>query len=190
MIKELIVVEGKNDAAAVQRAFPNADVMITHGWGLSAAQVRALQKANSRRGIIIFTDPDHAGENIRRRLSRLLPGCRHAFISRDRAIKNGKVGVEAASVEDIAKALNRIRTEGEGNSTFGFSDLYINNLTGTAQAASRRRHLGKLLSIGYGNSKQFLWRLNALGITREEFNRALKKMEDEHDECIKAQRNK
>ncbi|HBI55843.1 MAG TPA: RNAse M5, partial [Firmicutes bacterium] len=46
MIKELIVVEGKNDAEVVRRAFPQADIMITHGWGVSQSQILALQTAN------------------------------------------------------------------------------------------------------------------------------------------------
>lgn len=183
MIKELIVVEGKNDAEAVRRAFPGADVMITHGWGLSTTQIEALQTANKRRGVIIFTDPDHAGEAIRRRLSNLLPGCRHAFLVNKRAKKNGKTGVEAASVEDIIQALDVVRTEGAGSDTFQLSDLIAHGLSGSSQAAAKRRRLGVLLSIGYGNSKHFLWRLNALGVSRKEFDRALSQMEGEPNGC-------
>jgi ribonuclease M5 len=179
MIKELIVVEGKNDAEVVRRAFPDADVIITHGWGLSSAKITALQKANRRRGVIIFTDPDYVGEQIRRRLSRLLPGCRHAFIPQDRAVKNGKVGVEAASVEEVFQALVQVRSQGEAGSNFQFQDLRANGLTGTADAALRRKLLGARLAIGYGNSKNFLWRLNAFGITRAEFFQQLEQMEAE-----------
>lgn len=68
MVKELIVVEGKKDAEIVLRAFPTADVMITHGWGLTKAQGAALKTAHHRRGVIVLTDPDWAGEQIRRRL--------------------------------------------------------------------------------------------------------------------------
>ncbi|MDD2281770.1 MAG: ribonuclease M5 [Eubacteriales bacterium] len=179
MIKELIVVEGKNDAEVVRRAFPQADIMITHGWGLSQSHILALQTANRRRGVIIFTDPDHAGERIRRRLSGLLPGCRHAFVPRERAVNKGKVGVEAASIEDIKAALARVRTEGPAGRTFDQQDLIQGGLTGIPQAAARRKRLGNLLAIGYGNSKNFLWRLNALGITRTEFEQALKQLEAE-----------
>ncbi|MDD4079536.1 MAG: ribonuclease M5 [Eubacteriales bacterium] len=189
MIKELIVVEGKNDAAVVRRAFPQADIMITHGWGLSHSQIEALQTANRRRGVIVFTDPDHAGERIRRRLSDLLPGCRHAFVPRERAIYKGKVGVEAASVQDIQAALGRVRTGGQAGTTFDQQDLIQGGLTGTHQAAARRKRLGALLAIGYGNSKNFLWRLNALGITRSEFEQAMEQMEAELNGCDQTQRN-
>ena len=119
MIKELIVVEGKKDAEIVKRAFPQADVLITHGWGLTQAQIEALKTAQRRRGVIVLTDPDRAGEMIRRRLSRLLPGCGHAFIPRNKAIKDGKVGVEAARVEDVYHSL-QVRSEGAPRGEFGW----------------------------------------------------------------------
>lgn len=189
MFKELIVVEGKNDASAVHKAFPQADVMITHGWGLTSAQIQALQTANQRRGVIILTDPDHAGEMIRRRLSALLPGCRHAFIPREKAIKNGKIGVEAASAEDLSQALALVRSQEPRSPVFNFQDLTVNGLSGSPDAEKRRKCLGAMLSIGYANSKTFLWRLNALGVTRAEFNQALLQMEAELNGCNEAKRD-
>ena len=183
MVKELIVVEGKNDAEKVKRAFPQADVMITHGWGLTKAQIEALQTAHQRRGGIIFTDPDRAGEMIRRRLSALLPGCRHAFIPRSKATKAGKVGVEAARVEDVYQSILRVRSFGQAADKFQMEDLVAHGLSGNPDAANKRRLLGAKLSIGYGNSKNFLMRLNALGVTQAEFLLALEEMEAELDGC-------
>ena len=180
-MKELIVVEGVKDAQAVKRAFPEADVFITHGWGLSQKDIELLQEANRRRGVIIFTDPDRAGETIRRRLNALLPGCRHAFIPRSKAYKKGKVGVEAAASEDVRNALARVRTPGHQDRVFGMEDLLAHGLCGLPGAAARRRRLGEILSIGYGNSKNFLWRLNSFGISRAEFRRALEQMEAERN---------
>lgn len=179
MIKELIVVEGKNDAEAVRRVFPGADVMITQGWGLTNAQLAALAVANRRRGVIIFTDPDPAGERIRRRLAHLLPGSRHAFLPREKASAKGKVGVEAALPSDIQAALQAVRTQGQSSDTFALEDLLQGGLCGAPMAALRRKRLAALLSIGYANSKNFLWRLNALGITRAEFAKALAQLEEE-----------
>lgn len=183
MIKELIVVEGKNDAAAVCRAFPGADILITQGWGLTPGQAEALKRAHRSRGVIIFTDPDRAGERIRRRLAALLPGCRHAFIPRERATDKGKIGVEAAAPADIAAALARAHTQGPRLIVFSAEDLRRAGLSGGPLAAVRRKRLGDLLAIGYGNSKNFLWRLNALGIRREEYFQALAEMEAEDSGC-------
>lgn len=189
-MKELIVVEGKKDAEAVRRAFPGADIMITHGWGLTAGQIEALQTAERRRGVIIFTDPDYAGEQIRRRLAALLPNCRHAFIPRNQATSKGKVGVEAAAIPAIQQALKQARRGRRAGTTFGMQDLIRGGLTGTPQAAIRREKLGRLLAIGYGNSKNFLWRLNALGIARSEFDAALEQMEAELNGCDETKGNR
>lgn len=177
----MIVVEGKNDAEAVHRALPQVDILITHGWGLKKSQIEALKKANQRRGVIIFTDPDRVGAAIRQRLARLLPGCRHAFLPREQGQRDGKVGVEVAQSQDILNALAKVRTEGKPTATFSWQDMLQRGLTGTALAATRREKLGTLLAIGYGNSKNFLWRLNAFGVTEEEFEAAFARMEAEID---------
>jgi ribonuclease M5 len=179
MPKEVIVVEGIRDAQAVRRAFPTADVLITHGWGLSREQLELLRTAQSRRGVIILTDPDHAGEQIRRRLDKELPGCRHAFVSRGDATGQGRVGVEKASPQAIKEAIEGVREKREWHQPlFTIQDLSEHNLSGGPAAARRRHLLGKTLKIGYANGKGFIRRLNTLGVTREEFLDALKKLED------------
>ncbi|MTI96818.1 MAG: ribonuclease M5 [Firmicutes bacterium] len=188
MIKELIVVEGKKDAAAVRRAFPEADVLVTNGWGLTKRQIAAIRTAHARRGVIIFTDPDHAGEQIRRRLQKMLPGCRHAFVPGIVA-SDGKVGVEKADAETIRKALEKVRSSGSIRNGFEMSDLLKAGLVGTPDAAKRRRRLGELLAVGYGNSKNFLWRLNALGVSRTEFEAAVQKLEAKSDGYYEARKH-
>ncbi len=51
-------------------------------------------------------------------------------------------------------------------------------LMGQADSALRRDKLGAELGIGYSNGKQFLYRLNHYGITRDEFNQALRRIEE------------
>lgn len=41
-------------------------------------------------------------------------------------------------------------------------------------SSDKRDKLGRILGIGYGNSKQFLNRLNNYGVTRKEFDEALR----------------
>ena len=71
LIKEVIIVEGRDDIDAVQKAV-NADIIATHGYGISAATLERIRHAYQTRGIIILTDPDHAGSRIRKRLTELL----------------------------------------------------------------------------------------------------------------------
>ncbi len=175
MIKEVIVVEGRDDAIAVKRAV-DAEIIITHGYGLSKQTLKRIEFANERKGVILFTDPDHAGEEIRKKISSKIKGCKHAFLPREEAKKNGDIGIENASPENIRAALEKVRTEMSViTNEFTKADLIKNDLMGSEQAGYRRDQMGKLLGIGYANGKQFLNRLNNYGITRDEFEDSLRK---------------
>ncbi len=177
LINEFIVVEGKRDAEAVLRAL-EANCIITFGYTLPPPVVERIRRGQKQRGVIILTDPDHAGERIRRRINKLVPGCKHAFIAREEAMADNDIGVERASPEVIRHALSKVRTEQATPYTeFCLQDLLASGLAGQASAAEKRNFVGKVLGIGYANAKQFLQRLNVYGVTREEFVRALTELE-------------
>ena len=64
VIKEVILVEGRDDTAAIKRAV-NAQTIETHGYGIRKETWALLEKADREKGLIIFTDPDFAGNQIR-----------------------------------------------------------------------------------------------------------------------------
>ncbi|MBS3994517.1 MAG: ribonuclease M5 [Alkaliphilus sp.] len=176
MIKEVIVVEGRDDAIAIKRAV-DAEIIITNGYRITEEMIRRIKFAQERKGVIVFTDPDHAGERIRKKIADRVKGCKHAFLPREEATKNGDVGIENASANNIRIALEKVRTEDLlQRNTFEKSDLLKNDLVGMDGSSDRRDRLGRLLGIGYANSKQFLIRLNNYGVTREEFQNALGKI--------------
>ncbi len=175
-IKEVIVVEGRDDVTAVKRAV-DAELITTHGFGIREETFLLIEEAQKKCGVIIFTDPDHAGDKIRERLSKRIGGCKHAFLPREEATKRGNIGIENATPESIVAALSKVRTLVEESSDeFSKHDLIRNDLVGQAEASVRRDKLGKILGIGYANAKQFLRRLNHYGITREEFDNAVKQL--------------
>lgn len=175
-IKEAIVVEGRDDTAAVLRAV-NAVTIETHGFGMPDAIWPVIERAYKGCGIIVFTDPDYAGEKIRRKVTERFPLCRQAFLPKGKALKKGNIGVENAAPEDIQEALEKARcTDAAGGPVFTAEDLTAAGLLGSADAKSRREKLGNLLSIGYGNSKTFLKKLNQLGVTKEEFYNKVKEL--------------
>ena len=61
LIKEVIVVEGKDDIAAVKKAV-NAEMIATGGFGINAKVIARIKEAQKRKGVIVLTDPDFAGE--------------------------------------------------------------------------------------------------------------------------------
>ncbi|SFJ87664.1 ribonuclease M5 [Paenibacillus sp. UNC496MF] len=182
MIKEIIVVEGKDDSVAVKRAV-EAETIETGGSAIGEAVLRRIELAQQRRGVIIFTDPDHAGERIRKIVARRVPGCKHAFLPQEQALYKGDIGVENASPEAIRHALANLRTEaadGEGGlAEVTMEDLMQAGLLVHPQASERRLKMGNLLGIGYANGKQFYKRCSTFRITRDEFLRALQAMESE-----------
>ncbi len=176
-IKEVIVVEGKDDEAAVKSAV-DAEIIITHGFGISSSTMKRIKVAQKRCGVIIFTDPDHAGEQIRSRIDRQVKGCMHAFLPREDATKNGDIGIENATPQSIINALSKVHTmvdisDKEYVQIFSNADLIRHGLIGSAGASDNRAKVGAILGIGYANAKQFLRRLNHYGITRDEFNHAI-----------------
>ena len=178
MIKEVIVVEGESDRAAIQRAGLEADVILTEGFNLSPKCLKDIEGAMQHRGIIILTDPDSAGEQIRRFLSVRFPEAKHAFVPKIEATANGDVGIEQASPEAIREALSKARSEEfQPVENFFMSDLIRNELNGSPNSAKRRDLFGRILGLGHTNAKQFLRRLNRYGISKKEFENALKEVD-------------
>lgn len=81
IVKEVIVVEGRDDIDAVQKAV-KADIIATHGYGISKATIERIRSAYEKRGIIILTDPDRAGQKIRQKLTEMFPNALQAHISK------------------------------------------------------------------------------------------------------------
>lgn len=177
MIKEVIVVEGKDDIVAVKAAI-DAEVIATGGFGYKRELVRVLENISKRRGIIILTDPDYAGEQIRKDISKNIKNCKHAFLPQNNAIREGDIGVENASPEDIRIAISKARPlKTEKVEEFSQNELLTLGFIGGKDSKVKREELGRILGIGYSNSKQLVNRLNNFGIKRIEFEKAVERIE-------------
>ena len=180
-ISRAIIVEGKDDVDAVSRA---ADALIipTHGFGIRESTWEVMETAYREIGVIILTDPDHAGEAIRRRLTERFPDAVQCYMAREDAEKADDIGIENARPEDIKaaleKALSLHRTStGESpdcNNRAGeyrevtMSDLARLGLSGTSGASLLRNEAAKELGIGYCNAGMFIKRLRGFRIGYEE----------------------
>ena len=187
-IKEIIVVEGKCDTVAINRAL-DADTIETNGSAVNRPTLEAIKHAQETRGVIVFTDPDVPGERIRKIVNQHVPGCKHAFISKAEAFggRNQSLGIEHASPETIRNALEHVYTEYEGpEETIPQQVLIQAGLIGGKQAKSRRQRLGEILRIGYTNGKQLYKRLNMFQITPETFEAAMTNIikEEQHGKDI------
>lgn len=175
-IKEAIIVEGRDDTTAIRRAV-DAVTIETHGFGMPDHIWPVIEKAYQEKGIIVFTDPDYAGEKIRRKIVEKFPKCKQAFLPKGKALKKGNVGVENAKPEDIIEALDKAHcTQTKNEELYTQEDLFTWGLIGMPDSKEKREKLGNLLSIGYGNSKTFLKKLNQFQIPREEFEEKIKEL--------------
>lgn len=78
-INEVIVVEGRDDTCAVKRAV-NAETIETHGYGITAATWKLIDKAYSTCGIIVIYGSRQRGERIRKRIMEKYPDAKEAFL--------------------------------------------------------------------------------------------------------------
>ncbi len=184
-IKEIIVVEGRDDTKRIQLAV-NADTIETNGSAIDEATLIEIEHAQQKRGVIVFTDPDAPGEKIRKIISRRVPGIKHAFLSQEEARPNkkGSLGIEHASIETIQAALDGLYSEQVGESpTIDRKFLLREGLMGGPNAKQLRIKLGDALRIGYTNGKQLEKRLNMFGISQDTVEKTLKdiRKEEAHD---------
>ncbi|KGR76561.1 ribonuclease M5 [Ureibacillus manganicus] len=181
-IKEIIVVEGKDDTTAIKRAV-KADTIETNGSAISKDTIKRILHAQEKRGVIVFTDPDYPGRRIRAIIEQHVPGVKHAFLSKDKTIaKNGKgLGIEHARDEDIREALRNVYTPSVGlqPEVITLEDLMMARLIGHAKSKNRRNRLGELLNIGMTNGKQLHKRLLIFQITVEQFADAVRQLDQE-----------
>ena len=177
-IRETVIVEGRDDTINLKKAV-DCFTIETHGFGIRRETWDAIEKAYRERGIIIFTDPDHSGEEIRRKLTEAFPDAGQAYIARSDALKKGDIGVENAEseviVEALQKAISHMKkpTVQQEESDITMQDLKEPGLSGGSGSRELREMAGKYLGIGYANAKGFLTKLKGFGIKREELNEAV-----------------
>jgi len=115
-------------------------------------------------------------------IEKNIPTAKHAYISNKKAVDSkGKIGIEAASKEDIIKALENYYTpmiEVKNDIT---NDLLLElGLVGGNTSKILREELCERLNIGYTNAKQLLNKLNMYNISRERLLDEMNKINKGH----------
>ena len=172
-IKEVIVVEGKNDTNKL-KSFLECDTIETQGTHLSKKVLETLKEVNDKRGLIVFTDPDYPGEYIRKRINEAIPNVKNAFILKQKAKTTKKVGVEHASKEDILESLNHLLTYSKELDISLTYDEYMDlGFVGLENSALLREKVGEILFLGKCNAKTLYKRINMLGLDKEQIEKVI-----------------
>lgn len=178
-IDEVLVVEGKMDKQLLEQ-YIDGDIITTNGSAISDETISLLKELSKTRRIIVFTDPDFPGKQIRNKIDSEVE-CIHCFIEKEKAIKGKKVGVAETNINDLLEVLKEkiVKSDyNKGNLTI--NDLNDLGLNGRNNSSYLRDELSKKLHIDHCNAKMMVKRLNMLGITKEQLKEI---MEGLYENC-------
>lgn len=177
-INEVLVVEGKSDTQHLKQWF-DVDTIETNGSEISDETISLIKKVNQSRDVIVLLDPDHSGEQIRKKIMAEIPTAKHAFISKKEGqpLKKGSLGIEHASYQAIKKALSQVMVPSNKKapeSLISNAVLRECMLIGYPNSKYLRQRVGEKLKIGYTNGKQLQKRLAMFQITEEQLIQTMK----------------
>ena len=183
-----IIVEGKYDKIKID-SVADATVITTDGFALfkKTEKTALLRRLASECGVIVLTDPDGGGTQIRSFLSDILPKEKtyHLYIPRiagkekrkDKPSRSGTLGVEGMEAELLYKLLSPFAGKAEIKRRGGVDKrrLYLDGLSGVEDAAEKRRLLCLALSLPSDlTANALLCAINLL-YTEEEYAEILEK---------------
>ena len=195
-IKEAILVEGRYDKNTLSQIV-DAPILETGGFGIfkDKKQMALLRQVAEKRGLIVFTDADGAGFVIRNHVKSAIPGkfLKHAYTPdifgkerrKDKAGKEGKLGVEGMKPEIILEALRKAGATIEGEAvpehqSITKQDMMELGLSGGADASSKRLALLKKLDLPEHMSANALLQALNLLYTLEELTTIVENLEKHH----------
>ncbi len=191
----VLVVEGKYDAARLAR-LTDAMILLTDGFAIFSdkKRQRLLKELAAKNGLLLLTDSDKAGFQIRTYITNLV-GAEHvaqAYVpalpgkERRKALpgKEGLLGVEGVPDELVRQSLLDALGPEAGQTAppaagrpITYSDLYDWGLSGTAGAAERKYRLLAALGLPPRLSKKEMLEVFNRLYTFEQLDELLKTAE-------------
>lgn len=159
-IKEAIVVEGNYDKIKLSQLV-DTTIIVTDGFMIfkNKAMMNMIGTLADKCGVIVFTDSDRAGFQIRNYIKNSLHGknVKHAYIPdvkgkekrKDKPSKEGFLGVEGISDEVILDALKDCVTPVDEKIARKItkSDLCVAGLSGSPDSHTKRSMLLRKLNL-------------------------------------------
>jgi len=193
-----IIVEGKYDKNTLLQIV-DAPVITTGGFALfnSREKQAFIKRLADERGVIVLTDSDAGGDQIRRHLSSVLPKDKiyNVYIPRIEGkekrkkapSKSGTLGVEGMDRATIERILSPFRaSDGVLNKTAVSErkmitklDFFEAGLSGGASASEKRRALARYFSLPETLTAGALLEALNLLVGKEEYERALRELGSE-----------
>lgn len=161
-IEKAVVVEGKYDKIKLESIL-SAEIITTDGFGIfkDKEKLNLIRKIADKKGIVILTDSDSAGQMIRTYLCKYIEPSKiaHAYIPeilgkekrKQKPSAEGTLGVEGVKTEVLISALERAGVFGETVKKpprkVTKADLYNYGYSGALNSSEKRRQLLKKLEL-------------------------------------------
>lgn len=182
-IKEAVIVEGRYDKLKLSNILDTL-IIETNGFGIykNKDKLEFIKRLAEERGIIIITDSDHSGFQIRNFISAGIPKeqIKHIYIPdvygkekrKNQPSKEGKIGVEGMDDKLLKKLFENADidfTQANKEDPVKACHLYELGITGVANAAENKKKLLKALSLPeFLSTKALLSYINS-SMTKDEF---------------------
>lgn len=182
-IREAVIVEGRYDKLKLSNILDTL-IIETQGFGIfkNKEKLAFIKKLADERGVIILTDSDHSGFQIRNYVSKTLPDgtYKHIYIPdiygkekrKSAPSKEGKLGVEGMSEKLLTELFKKAQvsvTASDNPDPVTTYDLYELGLSGGVNSKEKRKALYKELSLPeFLSTSSLLSYINST-MTRDEF---------------------
>ena len=194
-IKLPIIVEGRYDKSTLSSIF-DAKIITTEGFGIfnSKEKKALIKKLSEHSGVILLTDSDAGGKQIRSFLSGFLPKEKlyHVYIPKiagkearkKSPSRSGLLGVEGMGRDVLEKALEpfidrEVRKKNDDTvpkKTVTKLDFFTDGLSGSDCASERRSALAAHFDLPGDMSANALLQAINLAFDYEEYKKAVKEL--------------
>lgn len=189
-IKEAVIVEGKYDKIKLSNILDTL-IIETNGFAIykDKEKLNFIKRLANERGIVLLTDSDHSGFQIRNYIAAGIDKSKikHIYIPdiygkekrKDKPSKEGKLGVEGMSEDLLLDLFNKANIQSESiskeNPVTNY-DLFELGIMGVENASRNRKALLKQLELPEFLSKNSLLSYINSSMTRDEFISICKKL--------------
>jgi ribonuclease M5 len=182
-IKEAVIVEGKYDKLKLSN-FLDTLIIETNGFGIykDKEKLKFIRKIANERGIVVLTDSDHSGFQIRNYISAGIPKdkIKHLYIPdilgkekrKAKPSKEGKLGVEGIDDDILMELFNSVgisSTQVTVTNPVTNYDLFELGFSGAPNAKENKKKLLKVLNLPEFLSTNSLLSYINSSMEREEF---------------------
>lgn len=174
-INAILIVEGKTDIDFLS-SFLDASIYSVNGSAVEEKDYEFINEALKKHKVIVLTDPDFPGLQIRNKINEHCKGVYNAYVRKEVSIKGSKVGVAESTKEEVLNALKEAIKFNDNNESGSITtaDLYELKLLGDENSSYLRKEVSEKLHLGFNNSKSFLKKINLLNISKEELKEVIK----------------